>query len=558
MRADRLSRRRFLAAGIAAALAPGAFAAAAGGRLVLHGGRIYTGRTGQAPVEALAIDGGRVVLAGSAAAARRRVPGAREFDLRGATAFPGFVDSHAHFLGIGLRELTLNLEGTGSATELTSRLKAFADAHPGGPVFGRGWIETHWPEHRFPTRADLDTVVSDRPVWLERADGHAGVANGAALALAGIDAHTADPPGGRILRDPSGQATGMLVDAAMALVASKMPTPDTATRRKALALADDLYLRRGWTGVHAMSVEPEEIDLLVERSAAGTQRLRVDGYLDASAISRVQGRGPWAAPGGKVRVRGMKYYADGALGSRGAALLAPYSDAPDTTGLVQMTDAEALAAFARARDAGLQVAVHAIGDRGNRLALNWIEQTLGAASGQRRWRIEHAQVISPADLPRFAKMGVIASMQPSHAIGDLYFAPARLGPERLKGAYAWRSLLASGAVVCAGSDAPVEKGDPRIEFYAATYRHALDGFAGPDWGLDEAVSREQALAMLTSQAAFAIGREHELGTLEPGKLADVTVFSKDLMRVAPPEILTAEPVATIIGGEVAWDAARGG
>jgi hypothetical protein len=549
------TRRGLLALGASAlaiqALASRAARADAPG-LLLAGGTIHTGVAGAAPVEAVAVSGGRIVFAGALADARRVVPGARAIDLAGATAFPGFVDSHVHLTELGLRELMLNLVGTASVTDLQARLRDWAVRQPKGPIIGDGWIETHWPEHRFPTRADLDAVVSDRPVYLGRADGHAGVANSAALTLAGVTASTPNPPGGEILRDAQGQPTGLFVDNAQAIMRERLPRPDKAMKREALIRADRLYRSRGWTGGHHMSVDQDSLEIERVLAASGALGLRVDNYLDVDWAGEVLARGPSVDPSGKVRLRGIKLYADGALGSRGAALLAPYADKPESTGLL-VTPPDVMADWMRkAKASGAQVAVHAIGDRGNRLALDAMEQVLGSGHTDRRWRIEHAQILSAQDLPRFAALGVIASMQPSHAIGDLYFAPARLGPERLKGAYAWKSLLASGAVVCAGTDAPVEKGDPLIEFYAATYRHALDGFAGPDWGLNEAVSRAQALHMITAAPAYAVGRETELGTLEVGKRADITVFSKDLMSIEPAEILKAKAVLTVVEGEVVF------
>jgi len=494
------------------------------------------------------------VFAGSLADARRAAPAARRIDLAGAAAYPGFVDCHAHLTEIGLREMTLNLTGVGSVAELQARLRAWAARQPTGPISGEGWIETHWPEKRFPTRADLDAVVADRPVRLGRADGHAVVANSRAIALAGVSASTPNPPGGEILRDASGAPAGLFVDNAMSLVEGVFPKPEGSMKREALTRADRLYTSRGWTGVHSMSVRQEDLDILRAMAARDALGLRVDNYMDPSSAAEVLATGPSVDATGRVRLRGIKLYADGSLGSRGAALLAPYSDKPESIGLV-VTPHDVMTDLMRgAKVAGAQVAVHAIGDRGNRLTLDAMAEVLGGAHTDRRWRIEHAQVLSPADLPRFAAMGVTASMQASHAIGDLYFAPARLGPERLKGAYAWRSLLESGAVVCGGTDAPVEKGDPLIEFYAAVYRHALNGFAGPDWGLNETVSRVQALRMFTSSAAYAIGRENELGTLEVGKRADLTVFSSDLMTVEPADILKAKPVLTVIAGRSVFSA----
>jgi predicted amidohydrolase YtcJ len=518
--------------------------------VLLAGGPIHTGVADAAPVEAVAILGNRIAFVGALAEARRAVPGAREIDLAGAAAFPGFVDSHVHLVGVGMREMTLNLEGSASIAELQARLGAWAARQPTGPILGSGWIETHWPEHRFPTHADLDAVVADRPVYLERSDGHAGVANSAALALAGITASTPNPAGGEILRDASGAPAGMFVDNAQRLIRDRLPKPDAARTREALARADRLYRSRGWTAGHHMAVDQMALDALRGLSADGKLGIRVDNYMIWESASEVLARGPFADPTGKVRVRGIKMFADGALGSRGAALLAPYSDKPESTGLLVTPHEVMVDRMIQAKAAGAQVAVHAIGDRGNRLTLDAMAKALGEAHTDRRWRIEHAQILSPQDLPRFAAMGVMASMQPSHAIGDLYFAKDRLGVERLKGGYAWRALLESGAVVCAGTDAPVEKGDPLVEFYAATYRHALNGFAGPDWGLDQAVSRNQALHMITAAPAYAVGRESELGTLEVGKRADISVFSKDLMRVEPAEIPSAKAVLTMVDGQV--------
>ena len=543
-----LSRRAALTTGAAALLAP-ALARSEEPALLISGGPIHTGAAA-GTVEAIAIRGDRIVFVGALAEARQAVPGARSIDLTGAAAFPGFVDSHVHLTEVGIREMTLSLEGTASIAELQSRLGAWAKANPTGIVNGRGWIETHWPEGRFPTRDDLDAVVADRPVYLERADGHAGVVNSKALEVLAIGPSTQPPAGGEILRDAKGRPTGMFVDNAQSLLDGVIARPTTAIRREALSRADRLYASRGWAGVHFMSVEKDDLDVMRGMAAAADLGLRIDAYMDPSGAAEVLATGPSVDASGRVRLRGIKLYADGALGSRGAALLAPYSDKPGSMGLLVTPHDRMVDLMRQAMAKNAQVAVHAIGDRGNRLTLDAMAEVLGAAHTDRRWRIEHAQIISPEDLPRFAAMGVIASMQPSHAIGDLYFAPSRLGMERLKGAYAWRSLLASGAVVCAGTDAPVEKGDPLIEFYAAVYRHALNGYAGPGWGPDETVSRAQALKMLTLAPAYAVGREAELGTLEVGKRADLTAFSKDLMTVEPADILKATATLTITAGRV--------
>ncbi len=553
---DRLSsaftRRTALAAGAAALLAP-AFARGDEPGLVISGGTIHTGAAA-GRVEAIAVKGDRIVFVGALADARRAAPGARQIDLGGATAFPGFVDSHVHFTGVGIREMTLSLEGTSSIGELQSRLRAWATSNPTGVINGRGWIETHWPEGRFPTRDDLDAVVADRPVYLQRADGHAGVVNSKTLEVLGVGPSTPNPAGGEILKDAKGRPTGLFVDNAQKMLEPVITRPDRATKREALGRADRLYAARGWTAAHFMSVEQDDIEILRNMARTQVLGLRLDTYMDPSAAAEVLATGPSVDPTGQVRLRGIKLYADGALGSRGAALLAPYSDKGGWTGLLVTPHDRMVELMRKAETVKAQVAVHAIGDRGNRLTLDAMAEVLGSARTDRRWRIEHAQIISPRDLPRFAAMGVTASMQPSHAIGDLYFAPSRLGDARLKGAYAWRSLLRSGALVCAGTDAPVEKGDPLIEFYAAVYRHSLDGFAAPDWRLDETVSRAQALRMLTLSPAKAVGREHDLGTLEVGKRADLTAFSKDLMTVEPAEILKAKAALTITAGRITHQA----
>jgi predicted amidohydrolase YtcJ len=548
-----LTRRRFGQVALAA-LASGC-AARGNEDLIVHGGPIYTGVAARPRVEALRIRDGLVAFAGALEEARANASRAREFDLQGAAAFPGFTDSHVHLTGVGMTSMRLDLTGVASIAAMQENLRSYADSHAEGAIVGRGWIETHWPERRFPTRADLDAIVSDRPVFLERVDGHAAVVNSAALALARIDANTPDPDGGRIERDASGAATGMLIDNATGLVERALPAPTPQMVRDALRQAAQLYASRGWVGVCNMSTSAQEAALFAELAVAGELPLRADLYLQPEDAQLAAEQRP--ERGAKVRIRGVKLYMDGALGSRGAALLAPYSDMASTSGLLVTPPEELREHLRRARDAGYQVATHAIGDRGNRLVLDAYQQTFTddpAALQAARWRIEHAQILAPEDIPRFAAMGVIASMQPSHAISDLYFAPARLGPSRLSGAYAWRSLLQTGAVVAAGTDAPVEKGDPLIEFYAATHRHDLSGFAGPDWGLDQAVSREEALRMLTSSAAYAVSEEGERGTLEEGKRADVSAFSADLMTADPAEIPVAEPVLTISGGAVTHSA----
>uniref|UniRef100_B0SXN7 Amidohydrolase 3 n=1 Tax=Caulobacter sp. (strain K31) TaxID=366602 RepID=B0SXN7_CAUSK len=537
---------------LAALMASASLAPAFAGDILIHGGPIHTGVAAAPTAQAVLIRDDRILFVGDLSAAKARAAkGARDVDLKGAAAFPGFVDAHAHLTGIGLRELTLNLDRIQSVEALVAAVKAYADAHPDGPIYGRGWIETHWPEKRFPNRADLDRAAPGRVVVLERADGHAVVVSTAALAKAGVTQDTAAPAGGQILKGQDGAPDGMLIDHAQSLVAGVIPPPSDALKRQALEKAGALYASRGWTGLGNMSVEGPDLAILTSLAADKTFSLRVDNYMDPSGAAEVLAKGPSTDATGLIRVRGIKLYMDGALGSRGAALLEPYSDA-EGLGLQLTPRDKGLALMKAAKAAGAQVAMHAIGDRGNRMTLDWFEESL-AGDTKARWRIEHAQIVADTDVPRFAKLGVIASMQPSHAIGDLYFAPARLGKDRLHEGYRWKDFLASGAVIAAGSDAPVEVGDPRIEFYAAVYRHSLDGFAGADWHLDEAVTRDQALRTLTWAPAYAAFAEQDRGTLEAGKKADVTVFSKDLMTVAPAEILKAQAVLTMVDGKVVFE-----
>ncbi len=534
----------------------------AAAELLFYGGPIHTGRDDRPTVEAVLVTGDRIAFAGALAAARDRMPdGTQEIDLAGAALFPGFTDGHAHLHGIGLRELTLNLEGTASIADLRRRVAAaIAKAPPDAVVLGRGWIETHWPEARFPDRHDLDAVAPDRPVILVRADGHALVANSAALAAAGVTRDTEPPFGGDILKDADGEPTGMVIDAAMALFADLRRRAEEVDPRRVYAAANRVYVSHGWTGIHNMSVDPAHLDLIEALADEGVLSLRIYNSVDRAGADALLESGPRASRNGRVTTRAIKLYMDGALGSRGAALLAPYADAPDRRGLLQMKKADTMPLLLRALEGGIQVNTHAIGDRGNRLVLDWYEEAFAAvpeaerAIAQPRWRIEHAQILDPVDIPRFARLGVIASMQPSHAISDLFFAPARLGLARLEGAYAWRSLIASGAIIAAGSDAPVERGDPLIEFYAAAARRALDGFAAPGWHPEQAVDRATALRMLTLWPAYARFAERSLGTIATGKLADLTVFSGDLMTIPLAEIPRQKALMTVIGGEIAYRA----
>ena len=438
--------------------------------MVIWGGPIYTADDDNPMAEAVAIKGGRFVYVGNKADANA-LTGTQTMviDLAGSTLFPGFVDAHAHLNGIGAREMMLNLEGVASISGVQDQLTAWITSHPESQIIiGRGWIETHWPKKRFPTRWDLDAVTKDIPIILERADGHAIVANSAALAAAGITGDTVPPFGGDILKNALGEPTGMIIDAAMGLIFPIIPASTEEQEKQAFKVGGDIYAAYGWTGLHNMGASWGGLDMMESLSDSGAMGIRVYNSVDFTESETLLSNGPRASKNGRVITRAIKMYVDGALGSRGAALLAPYSDA-DTHGLIQAKDGDVLPIMRLALRRGIQVNTHAIGDAGNRQVLDWYEKIFKESGLEDesitapRWRIEHAQIINSADIPRFKSLGVIPSMQPSHAIGDMYFAPDRLGEERLYGAYAWRTLIDSGVIVPGGSDAPVERGDPLIE-----------------------------------------------------------------------------------------------
>lgn len=521
--------------------------------LWISGGPIYTGVAERPTAEAVIVQDGKITFVGDPKTIRFKLhPDTETIDLKGAALFPGFTDSHAHLRGIGERELSLNLEGSKSAAEAMTRVKTYLAARkPTGTVWGRGWIETGWPEGRFLQRSDLDPIAPDQPVLLVRADGHALVANSAALKAAGIDETTPVPAGGDILKGPDGKLTGLLVDNAMGLVRKLQTPPTEADRRAAFDAAFKVEAAYGWTGVHSMSVSWNDVGLLETLNAEGKTPLRVYNAVDAGEAGPLFASGPRATKDGRITTRAIKLYEDGALGSRGAALFEPYADAPGTTGLVRTSPEAMREAMTKAKAAGIQVAAHAIGDRGNANVLDLMaEQKVPDA----RWRIEHAQIVRPADIPRFASLKIIASMQPSHAIGDLHFAPARLGEARLNGAYAWEDMLKAGAVVVGGSDAPVERGAPLIEFYAAVARKDLQGFSAPDWHPEQALSRAEALKLFTSSAAYARFAEAELGAIAVGKRADLTAFLVDLMTAPEAEIPKGHAVLTVVDGKVVYRA----
>lgn len=532
--------------------------------IIFKNGNIYTVNEKQPRAAAIAVTGGKIIFVGSNEdAAKYEGNATRIIDLKGNTVVPGLTDSHYHLMGVGEREMNLNLEGANTLEEFLARVKERVDrARPGEWVTGRGWIETFWKPPVFPTRWDLDKISPNNPVVLTRADGHASVANSAALKIAGVDKNTPNPFGGEVLKDPkTGEPTGMLIDAAQGLVRRHIPRAGEQQAEQALLLGVKRSLELGWCEVQIPGNSYKEIELIKKLFSEGKIKIRIYDAVSGPGpdANRLLQEGPViGAFDNHFTVRAIKAYMDGALGSRGAALLEPYSDAPNTSGFFTTKPEDLLPMFIEALRKGIQIETHAIGDRGNRTILDLYEKAFNAVPPSERkvreprWRVEHAQIVNPTDISRFARLGVIPSMQPSHAISDLHFAPARLGLARLKGAYAWQSFIKSGSIVPGGSDAPVERGEPMIEFYAAVARKDIRGFSGEGWHPEEAVTREQALKMFTIWAARAAFEENIKGSIEVGKLADFTVLSADIMKIPEAEILKTRCVMTVIGGEIVF------
>ncbi len=534
--------------------------------VVFKNGNIYTVNERQPQAEAIAVKGDRIVFVGSNLEARKYVGTAtRVIDLDGHTVVPGLTDAHHHLSGVGFREMTLNLEGITTIDEFLAKIKAKTEkARPGEWISGRGWIETFWKPPVFPTRWDLDNVTPNNPAFFTRADGHALVANSAALKLAGIDRNTASPFGGEVLKDKqSGEPTGMLIDAAQGLLRSHVPPSSAEDEERAIILGVKRNIELGWCQIQDAGGSYADVDLYRKLYGAGRIKLRIYKavYGPGPDAARLLREGPRIGEfGNRFTLRAIKVVSDGALGSRGAALLEPYSDDPGNTGLLRVKEESLLPMLEEALRKGVQVETHAIGDRANRFMLDEYEKAFNTVPVEQRkireprWRDEHTQIVNPADLPRFAKLGIIPSMQPSHAIGDLFFAPSRLGMNRLVGAYAWQSLLKTGAIIAGGTDAPVERGEPMIEFYAAVARKDQKGFQGEGWHPEEAVTRQQALKMFTFWAAYAAFEEKLKGSIEAGKLADLTVLSADIMKVPELDILKTHCLMTVIGGEIVYEA----
>ena len=503
--------------------------------------------------DALLVDEGKVVATGTREALAARADGARVIDGKGRTLLPGLIDAHGHVMGLGIALSQVDLSRTQSLDQALAAVRTFAAEHPRAAwVQGRGWNQVVWKLDRFPTAKELDTVVADRPAWLERVDGHAAWANSAALKRAGIDRATKDPAGGRIERDAEGNPTGVFVDAAMDLIAAKIPPMDAGEATAALDAALAEMARVGLTTVHDAGVGADTVELYKRHADAGklTARLYVMIAGTGADFDRLAKDGPLLGHAADfLDVRSVKLLADGALGSRGAALLAPYSDDPGNRGLLFHTRDELTAMIGKALAKGYQVGVHAIGDAANREVLESFEAAFAAHGGkQLRNRIEHAQVVALADIPRFKTLGLVASMQPTHATSDMNMAEDRVGAERIKGAYAWRTFLQQGTVIAAGSDFPVESPNPFHGLYAAVTRQDHAGKPSGGWNPQHDLTLVEAFRAFTLDAAWAAGRERTLGTLEPGKWADFILVDRDIFAGEPQRIWSTEVLETWVAG----------
>jgi predicted amidohydrolase YtcJ len=472
----------------------------------------------------------------------------------GRTLLPGLIDAHGHVIDLGLAAMTVQLTGTSSIGDLQQRLRTYAAAHPDKAwIGGFGWNQELWPDKRFPTAADLDAIVPGRLVVLERVDGHAIVVNAAAMSAAGVTAKTADPVGGKIERDARGNPTGLFVDKARNLIERSIPPRTAADDDEALAKAQEQLLSFGVTAVGSMSTSMDDWQAFRRAGEAGRLRVRLMTYMNApEAAEANEAPTPWLYSD-RLRLIGVKLFADGALGSRGAWLKLPYADKPDTSGLRFRTDAEYMAMAAAAAGRGFQLSTHAIGDAANAQVIGAYEQLHRKYPGDRRWRIEHFQIADPKDIPRLAPAGIIASMQPTHQTSDRLMAEKRLGPSRLAGAYAWQSVLKSGARLAFGTDFPVESPNPFPGLSAAVSRQDMNGQPPGGWIPSERLTLSQALDAYTRGAAYAGFAEDRIGVLEPGKWADFILVDRDPATADPQALARTLVIETWVAGKKVWE-----
>lgn len=528
--------------------------------MVLQNGIIYTANDDQWTAQAAAIIDDKIVFVGSNDDVKVYIgDNTNVMDMTGNTIFPGLTDAHVHLKWIGERELGLNLQGIDDLSETVDKIKAYVDNVDDGIwTVGRGWIEKKWTENRYLHKDDVDGFSENKPIIVGRAGEHSILANSKAMEIAGITNHTPDPDGGQILRDENGDATGMFIDNAMELIRKHVPQPTRAQDKTSLQAGLDFMSRMGWAQVQQAGGSYADIELLKEIHAEGNLKNRIYySVLMGEEARTLLDRGVEISPDNMLDIGGIKYFADGALGARSAALLETYDDV-DSKGLQLIKYDEALEVYIEALQKGVQIQTHAIGDYANRFVLDLYEEALNAVPvnerGQAdpRWRIEHAQITHPDDQKRYADLGIIAVVEASTVKGDLYFAPARIGSERLKYAYLWKSLIDQGIRFSAGTDAPVEIGDPRVEFFSLVQRTDFDGFHTDDWHVEEKLNHKQALKTMTVWAAVAAFQENIRGTVEVGKKADFSVFDKDWMTIEPIEIMDSETVMTIVDGKVTY------
>jgi predicted amidohydrolase YtcJ len=528
--------------------------------LILHNARIYTADATNRVAEAIAMRGDRIVRVGAnAEIVPLRGTSTRVIDAGGAAVVPGLHDSHGHVAALGASMQNLELRGTRSYEEVVGLVRRrVASARPGEWILGRNWDQNDWSETGWPAHDLLSAASPNNPVYLTRVDGHAGLANRQAMDAAGLSATTADPPGGQIIRGAGNQPSGVLIDNAQALVSSRIPPVTQARLEEQILLADRELRRLGLTTVHDAGTDGATVEAYKRLIDAGMLKTRLYVMLRGplATLRPFFDKGPLTDYGNhRLAVRAIKVVADGALGSRGAAMLEPYADEAGSTGLLITPPDEVYAQTLAASKAGFQTAIHAIGDRANRLVLDTFERVQREVPGARalRMRNEHSQILDAADIPRFAALNVIASMQATHATSDMPWVPARIGRARMEeGAYVWRKLIASGATIANGSDFPVEQPNPMLGLYAAITRQDGAGTPSGGWMPDQRLSREEALATFTRYAAFAAHAETLTGSLEAGKLADLIVLSRDIMRVPAQQILTTTVRMTIVGGEIVY------
>ena len=521
---------------------------------IFIGGTVLAG-SDQTPQKnyAIYVTDGVIREVGPAADIQRAHPYSNVTALLESTILPGLTDAHGHLYGLGLSLDVVNLVDTNSYDDVLARVKERAARTPAGEwIIGRGWDQNDWPVKEFPTKDALDAAVPDHPVFLRRVDGHAALANTKALRAAGVTAATKDPEGGRVIRDANGEPTGVFVDAAMSLVEAVIPPPSAAQRKaRVLAAAQDIAAN-GLTEMHDAGIDAETIAAVRELIDEKRFPIRVYAMLgdNDALLKKWLAQGPLIDYGGHLTIRSIKLYADGALGSRGAALLAPYSDDPGNSGLLIAKPEHLLDVATRARAKGFQVNTHAIGDRGVR---NVIDAYSGAGvTPGDRFRVEHLQVISPPDIPRLVSHGIIASMQPTHATSDMPWAERRLGSERIKGAYAWRTVLNAGGRLALGSDFPVEDVNPFFGIYSAVTRQDHQGNPPGGWYPEQRLTLAEAIRGFTKDAAYAAFEETSRGTIEPGKLADLTIVDGDFLAMPASELWKTKVLMTVVGGKVVY------